>query len=49
MDTDCAYAPAESASQALLERLRSAVELLERMAGDRALLDQLPAQDRERL
>jgi NAD(P)-dependent dehydrogenase (short-subunit alcohol dehydrogenase family) len=49
MDTDCAYAPAGSADQALLERLRSTVELLERLAGDRALLDQLPAQDRERL
>ena len=34
---------------ALLEHLRSAVELLERLAGDRALLEQLPAQDRERL
>jgi len=38
IDTDC-----------LLDRLRSAVELLERLAGDRPLLDQLPAEDRERL
>jgi NAD(P)-dependent dehydrogenase (short-subunit alcohol dehydrogenase family) len=34
---------------ALLERLRSAAELLEQLAEDRRLLNQLPAQDRERL
>jgi NAD(P)-dependent dehydrogenase (short-subunit alcohol dehydrogenase family) len=39
----------ETADQTLLESLRSAAELLERMAADRALLNQLPAQDRERL
>jgi len=34
---------------ALLERLRSAAELLEQLAADRELLNQLPPQDRERL
>jgi NAD(P)-dependent dehydrogenase (short-subunit alcohol dehydrogenase family) len=43
MDTDFAI------EHALLERLRSAAELLEQLAGDRNLLDQQPAQDRERL
>jgi NAD(P)-dependent dehydrogenase (short-subunit alcohol dehydrogenase family) len=37
------------ADQALLKRLRSAAELLELLAADRILLNQLPAQDRERL
>jgi len=37
------------AEQALLEHLRSAAELLERLAADRTLLNQLPTQDRERL
>jgi NAD(P)-dependent dehydrogenase (short-subunit alcohol dehydrogenase family) len=43
MDTDFAIEPA------LLERLRSAAELLEQLAEDRRLLNQLPAKDRERL
>jgi NAD(P)-dependent dehydrogenase (short-subunit alcohol dehydrogenase family) len=49
MDTNCAFAPVETADQALLERLRSVVEMLERFAADRSLLNELPAQDRERL
>jgi NAD(P)-dependent dehydrogenase (short-subunit alcohol dehydrogenase family) len=49
MDTNCAFAPLETADQALLERLRSAAEVLEQLAADRALLNQLPDQDRERL
>ena len=43
MDTDFAI------ELALLERLRAAAELLEELAGDRVLLNQLPAQDRARL
>jgi len=43
MDTDFAI------EHALLERLRAAAELLEELAGDRVLLNQLPAQDRARL
>jgi NAD(P)-dependent dehydrogenase (short-subunit alcohol dehydrogenase family) len=43
MDTDFAI------ELALLERLRSAAELLEQLAADRTLLNQLPAHDRERL
>src|ERR1700730_17532201 len=39
----------ETAHHALLECLRSAAELLELLAADRTLLNQLPAQDRERL
>ena len=41
--------PADNADQALLERLRAATELLESIAADRLLLDQLPAEDRDRL
>ncbi len=43
MDTDFAI------ELALLERLRSAAELLEQLAADRRLLNQLPARDRGRL
>ena len=43
MDTDFAI------ELALLERLHSAAELLEQLAADRRLLNQLPAPDRERL
>ncbi|MBZ5676872.1 MAG: SDR family oxidoreductase [Acidobacteriia bacterium] len=43
MDTDFAI------EHALLERLRAAAELLEELAGDRVLLNQLPAEDRARL
>ena len=43
MDTDFAI------ELALLERLRAAAELLEQLADDRELLNQLPAQDRARL
>lgn len=39
----------ETSEQTLLERLRSAIELLERFSADRILLNQLPAADRERL
>jgi NAD(P)-dependent dehydrogenase (short-subunit alcohol dehydrogenase family) len=46
--TDTASFP-EIADRSLLERVRSTVELLERIAADRALLDGLPAEDRERL
>jgi NAD(P)-dependent dehydrogenase (short-subunit alcohol dehydrogenase family) len=46
MQTDRNFAPADTT---LLERLRSAAELLERVAANRAILNQLPAQDRERL
>ena len=42
MDPDPVIAP-------LLQRLRSAAELLEAVDADRTLLDHLPAQDRERL
>ncbi len=41
--------PLESADLELLERVRSAVELLESIEASRGLLDRLPAQDRERL
>ena len=43
METDLAI------ELALLERLRSAAELLEQLAADRGLLNQLPAEDRARL
>ena len=43
MDTDFAI------ELALLERLRSAADLLEQLAEDRRLLNQLPAEDRARL
>ncbi|GGY20622.1 oxidoreductase [Rhodanobacter panaciterrae] len=39
----------DDADTALLERLRAAAELLESVAADRQLLDQLPAADRQRL
>jgi NAD(P)-dependent dehydrogenase (short-subunit alcohol dehydrogenase family) len=48
-ETDCAFAPADTADQALLERLRSATELLESIASNRAVLSGIPVQDRERL
>ncbi|NMW25377.1 oxidoreductase, partial [Rhodanobacter denitrificans] len=41
--------PPDDADTALLERLRAAAELLESVAADRQLLDQLPAADRQRL
>ncbi len=41
--------PLESAYLELLERVRSAAELLEAIEASRGLLDQLPAEDRERL
>jgi NAD(P)-dependent dehydrogenase (short-subunit alcohol dehydrogenase family) len=46
MNTNCAVATAD---QDMREELRAAAELLERLAEDRALLNRLPAQDRERL
>ena len=39
----------ESVDLDLLERVRSAAELLESIEASRGLLDQLPAEDRERL
>ncbi len=45
MHTDFASAPVDNG---LAEDLRSATELLERVADNRALLNQLPAEDRER-
>jgi NAD(P)-dependent dehydrogenase (short-subunit alcohol dehydrogenase family) len=39
----------DAADTVLLERLRAAAELLESVAADRQLLDQLPAADRQRL
>ncbi|GAA0888703.1 SDR family oxidoreductase [Rhodanobacter soli] len=39
----------DDADSALLERLRAAAALLESVAADRQLLDQLPADDRQRL
>jgi NAD(P)-dependent dehydrogenase (short-subunit alcohol dehydrogenase family) len=41
--------PPDDADLALLERLRAAAELLESVAADRALLERLPADDRQRL
>src|SRR5271156_4481415 len=38
-----------SADQSLRERLRAAVEMLELVAADRMLLEQIPAEDRQRL
>ena len=49
MDTDCVSPPPDTADLALLERLRSASELLELIDADRGLLDRLPAQERQRL
>jgi NAD(P)-dependent dehydrogenase (short-subunit alcohol dehydrogenase family) len=49
MEADCAVAPGERAGLALLERLRSATEVLELVADDRALLKCMPAEDRKRL
>jgi NAD(P)-dependent dehydrogenase (short-subunit alcohol dehydrogenase family) len=43
VNTDCAF------DQALLHRLRSAIEVLEAIAGDRSLLEQLEPEDRKRL
>ena len=47
-DTECAPAPAEVAGQTLRDRLHSATLLLESIASNRAILRQVPAQDRER-
>src|SRR3984893_6372673 len=41
--------PTDNAALALLERVRSAADLLESIEANRGLLDQLPAQDRQRL
>ena len=49
MDTDCVSPPPDTTDLALLERLRSASELLELIDSDRGLLDRLPAQERQRL
>jgi NAD(P)-dependent dehydrogenase (short-subunit alcohol dehydrogenase family) len=38
-----------NADQSLLERLRAAAEMLELIAADRMLLEQIPAEDRQRL
>jgi NAD(P)-dependent dehydrogenase (short-subunit alcohol dehydrogenase family) len=47
-ETDCAASSTETSEQELLERLRSATELLESLAMNRAVLDRLPAEDRQR-
>jgi NAD(P)-dependent dehydrogenase (short-subunit alcohol dehydrogenase family) len=49
MHTECAFVPADHTDLALLQRLRDATELLESIAADRRILEQLPAQDRRRL
>jgi NAD(P)-dependent dehydrogenase (short-subunit alcohol dehydrogenase family) len=50
LNTTTATAPLpDDADTALLARLRAAAELLESVAADRQLLDQLPADDRQRL
>jgi NAD(P)-dependent dehydrogenase (short-subunit alcohol dehydrogenase family) len=46
--TDCAAAPADTADQALLARLRSTTELLESIALNHAVLKGLPIEERER-
>jgi NAD(P)-dependent dehydrogenase (short-subunit alcohol dehydrogenase family) len=48
-ETDYASAPADTADQELLERLRSATELLQSIAVNRSILGRVPVQDRERL
>ena len=48
MPTDCTFPRAEAAGEALFERLRATFELLERIAADRSILNQLPDEDRER-
>ena len=49
MNPDCVFVPPGNAAPALLERLRSAAELLEMIDANRGLLDRFPEQDRERL
>src|ERR1700722_1374440 len=46
-DIDCTHVP-DVIGQTLIERVRSTTELLELVAADRNLLDQLPLEDRER-
>jgi len=48
MNTDVASEALDQAELTLLERLRSAAELLELIDSDRRLLDRLPAADRDR-
>ena len=47
--TTATLQPPDDADLALLERLRAAADLLEVVAADRALLERLPADDRQRL
>jgi NAD(P)-dependent dehydrogenase (short-subunit alcohol dehydrogenase family) len=47
-DTDCSFPSADALDPALLKRLREATELLESIAGERAVLGRVPTQDRER-
>ena len=47
--TTATLQPPDNADLALLERLRAAADLLEAVAADRALLERLPADDRQRL
>ena len=47
--TTATLQPPDDADLALLERLRAAADLLEAVAADRALLERLPADDRQRL
>ena len=48
MNTDVASEALDQAELTLLERLRSAADLLELIDSDRRLLDRLPAADRDR-
>jgi NAD(P)-dependent dehydrogenase (short-subunit alcohol dehydrogenase family) len=48
-DTNYTLASLDTIDQALLERIRSTVDLLEEIAADRSLLDQLSSHERERL
>ncbi len=49
METEFALAPQENANATLIDRLRSTAEILELIAADRALLDRLSEEDRQRL
>src|SRR3954467_862847 len=49
MNSNSALNRPDNPDPALLERLRATTELLESMAADRALLEQMPIEDRERL
>src|SRR5580698_4573531 len=48
MHTDSTVAPSDTADASLTERLIAVVEMLERIAADRRVLDQLSDEDRRR-